>query len=248
MSARGFGSVIWAGTVAGAALGFYLVSLNVASERAELEDVETKIALAQRDIRLLQTEIGTRGRLAQLERWNVKFIRLSAPTADQFVEGGFHLATLVKPEAKPAIQAPVVLASAPVEQQIPQQPKLTGDAPDAQPAPRAPSELMHVASYSAPPKPAAQKLPLTKPSAATSPAAKSTATAPVTAKPGAPKPGAKVVAQPVKSPPATKPAKSAMADPLSPLPSAKPKAKGSAPAASAGGISPKKTPKDSDSD
>ena len=86
MSARGFGSVLWAGAVAGAALGFYLVSLNVASERAELENVETRIALAQRDIRLLQTEIGTRGRLAQLERWNVKFIRLSAPTADQFVE------------------------------------------------------------------------------------------------------------------------------------------------------------------
>ena len=30
MSARGFGSVIWAGAVASAALGFYLVSLRVA--------------------------------------------------------------------------------------------------------------------------------------------------------------------------------------------------------------------------
>ena len=79
MSARGFGSVFMVGAVAGAALGFYLVSLRVASERAALENVENKIALAQRDIRLLQTEIGTRGRLAQLERWNVKFIRLSAP-------------------------------------------------------------------------------------------------------------------------------------------------------------------------
>ena len=103
MSARGFGSVLWAGAVAGAALGFYLVSLNVASERAELENVETRIALAQRDIRLLQTEIGTRGRLAQLERWNVKFIRLSAPSADQFVDGGFQLATLVAPQKKPSI-------------------------------------------------------------------------------------------------------------------------------------------------
>src|SRR5512139_1009126 len=149
MSARGFGSVIWAGAVAGAALGFYLVSLNVASDRAELEQVENRIALAQRDIRLLQTEIGTRGRLAQLERWNVKFIRLSAPTADQFVEGGFQLATMVAPHKKPAIEAPVVLASAPVEQAIPQQPKLTGDAPDAQ-ASRSASDLMHVASYSVP--------------------------------------------------------------------------------------------------
>ena len=86
-------------------------SLRVASERAALEDVENRIALAQRDIRLLQTEIGTRGRLAQLERWNVKFIRLSAPNADQFVDGGFQLATLVAPQKTPAIEAPVVLAS-----------------------------------------------------------------------------------------------------------------------------------------
>jgi hypothetical protein len=65
MSARGFGSVLSAGAVVGAALGFYLVSLRVASERAALEEVETKIALTQRDIRLLQTEIGTRGRSFQ---------------------------------------------------------------------------------------------------------------------------------------------------------------------------------------
>ena len=41
MSARGFGSVLSAGAVVGAALGFYLVSLRVASERAALEEVET---------------------------------------------------------------------------------------------------------------------------------------------------------------------------------------------------------------
>ena len=88
MSGRSFRSVGWVATIASAALGCYLVSLRVASERAALEDVETEIVLAQRDIRLLQTEIGTRGRLAQLERWNVRFIRLSAPSADQFVDGG----------------------------------------------------------------------------------------------------------------------------------------------------------------
>ena len=57
---------------AGAALGCYLVSLRVASERSQLEDVEYRIVLAQRDMRVLQTEIGTRGRLDQLERWNVR--------------------------------------------------------------------------------------------------------------------------------------------------------------------------------
>jgi hypothetical protein len=235
MSARGFGSVIWAGAVAGAALGFYLVSLNVASERAELEQVETKIALAQRDIRLLQTEIGTRGRLAQLERWNVKFIRLAAPTADQFVEGGFQLATMVAPNKKPVIEAPVVLASAPVEQGIPSRPKLTGDADGPEmpvAAPKAPSDMMYVASYGAPNKQ------LTRPTSVRPQAIK-----PVTLPP------AKTVAdKPQKPVAATKPAKTATADPLAPLPTAKPRAKGGALTASAVTATPKRTLKDSDSD
>ena len=71
MSGRSFHSVFMVASCAGAALGCYLVSLRVASERAALEGVETRIVLAQRDLRVLQTEIGTRGRLAQLERWNV---------------------------------------------------------------------------------------------------------------------------------------------------------------------------------
>ena len=224
MSARGSGSVLWAGAAAGAALGFYLVSLNVASERAELEEVETRIALAQRDIRLLQTEVGTRSRLAQLERWNVKFIRLSAPTADQFVDGGFQLATMVAPHKKPAIEAPVVLASAQVGQEIQQQPQLRGAVVDAQP--RAASEMVHVASYSVPPKPAQAKL--------------QTVTAPA-------RPPAAAPIKPSRTGAATKPAKTAMADPLAPLPTARPKAKGGAPAASAGGTgTQKRTLKDSD--
>ena len=79
----GFRPVFMVASVAGAALGCYLVSLNVASERAELENVEAKIVLAQRDIRVLQTEIGTRGRLAQLERWNAKVLacRRRPPTS-----------------------------------------------------------------------------------------------------------------------------------------------------------------------
>ena len=112
-AARSFRSVFMVASCAGAALGCYLVSLNVASERASLEDVENRIVLAQRDIRLLQTEIGTRGRLAQLERWNVKVLALSAPSADQFLEGGFQLARLARPETKHNVEAPVVLASAP---------------------------------------------------------------------------------------------------------------------------------------
>lgn len=112
-AARSFRSVFMVASCAGAALGCYLVSLNVASERASLENVENRIVLAQRDIRLLQTEIGTRGRLAQLERWNVKVLALSAPSADQFLEGGFQLARLARPEPAHNVEAPVLMASVP---------------------------------------------------------------------------------------------------------------------------------------
>ena len=205
MSAHGFKSLFMAASVAGAALGCYLVSLNVASERAKLESVESKIVLAQRDIRLLQTEIGTRGRLAQLERWNAGFIRLSAPTADQFLEGGFQLATMVKPVAKPVIGAPVVLASAPVEHGV-ARPAATSDSDDAgvpqtprapvappRPAPSA-EDMMYIASY---------QRPVT--------AARPPAPAPI--KPSAPKAAA------------TKSVKIASVDGLAPLPKAKATAK-----------------------
>jgi hypothetical protein len=117
---RSFRSVFMVASCAGAALGCYLVSLRVASERAAVESVETKIVLTQRDIRLLQTEIGTRGRLAQLERWNVKVLALSAPSADQFLDGGFALARMVAPHREVDLTAPVVLAAAPANGPKPQ--------------------------------------------------------------------------------------------------------------------------------
>ena len=75
--------------------------------------------MTQRDIRLLQTEIGTRGRLAQLERWNVKVLALSAPSADQFLNGSFELARLIRPQRQVDFQAPVVLATAPAPERRP---------------------------------------------------------------------------------------------------------------------------------
>lgn len=118
MSARGFGSLVTAATVVGTALGCYLISLKVASERAQLERVETEIVQTQRAIRLIETEIGTRGRLDQLEKWNANFMRMSAPEADQLLEGSFQLATMIAPPAKPAIEAPVVLAAASTEDRV----------------------------------------------------------------------------------------------------------------------------------
>jgi len=146
MSGRSFKSVFMVASCAGAALGCYMVSLRVASERSKLESVETQIVMAQRDIRLLQTEIGTRGRLSQLERWNAGAFALAAPSADQFLKGGFELARLARPEPKPNFDAPVVLASAPAPEKSPAVGQPEVDDSGA-PAPAAsPNALLHEAS------------------------------------------------------------------------------------------------------
>ncbi|MDQ3078308.1 MAG: hypothetical protein M3Q83_05645 [Pseudomonadota bacterium] len=200
MSAQGFKSVFMVAAIAGTALSCYLVSLRVASERAALESVENRIVLAQRDIRLLETEIGTRGRLSQLERWNVKVIRLSAPSADQFVEGAFQLATLAQPERVPALEAPIVLASATVERRA--TPLVTSDGADA--APRAASrplgELMRTVSYSKP-----------------APRAVRAALDPRAAKPAPKVRVASATPAGGNAAPAAKPVKIASSDPLAPL-------------------------------
>lgn len=236
MSARSFRSVFMVASCAGAALGCYLVSLRVASERAALENVETKIVLAQRDIRLLQTEIGTRGRLAQLERWNVKVLALSAPSADQFLEGGFQLARLGRPEPKLNVEAPVVLASAPAPH--PQSAPLEEGESRADgagvSAPTA-AQLMREASLKIPVReqmgtPAeTARIPLQRKLA--EPAAKPTAkvVTPLSAAPKKPakateakaeardqKAGDKKVVAAAK--PVTKPVRTAKVDPLAPLP------------------------------
>src|SRR5206468_528157 len=128
MSSRSFRSVFMVASCATAALGCYMVSLRVASERAQLEEVESRIVLAQRDMRVLQTEIGTRGRLSQLERWNAGAFALSAPAADQFLKGGFELARLTQPDRKVDFKAPVYLASAPAPEKAPMAQPATDDA------------------------------------------------------------------------------------------------------------------------
>jgi hypothetical protein len=186
MSTRSFSSVFMVATCAGAALSCYLVSLHVASERAQLEDVETKIVLAQRDMRLLQTEIGTRGRLSQLERWNAGAFALSAPAADQFLKGSFELARLVQPEHKVDFQAPVVLATAPA----PEPPKApvgepaTDDSGAPTTAVETPKSLLHVASL----KTETREVPAESPAALSLPHGAKSKDKPVTAaKPALPK-------------------------------------------------------------
>jgi len=248
MSVRSFHSVYMAGTVAAAALGCYLVSLRVASERAALEGVETSIVDTQRDIRMLQTEIGTRGRLGQLEQWNASALDLSAPNANQFVKDGFQLATLIKPEPKPAVEAPVVLASAPVVE--PRSPLEDSDPDLAAPSPQ--PGLLHQASLkiiapdrsnvrsavldvpSAPAKPAkapmipapASKAVKTPPTSPLTPSTVAKTSKPLAAPVASAKPKASPAPITVAKVKPSKPIRLAEADPLAPLPS-KPQAKDS---------------------
>ena len=132
MIARGFQPVIWVAAVGTAALGCYMLSLQVASERAELASLERRIVATQQQIRSLQTELGTRGRLQQLEQWNAEVLALSAPVAGQFLESGVALARfdtrvptlddrapvrMASAEAIPAPSAPAAQAARPAPRQ-----------------------------------------------------------------------------------------------------------------------------------
>ena len=112
MMPHGFKPVGWVAAVGSAALGCYMLSLNVASERAELRKIEHRIMVARSDIRTLQTELGTRGRLQQLEHWNAEVLALSAPTSHQFVQNELMLARFETREKSIDDQAKVQMASA----------------------------------------------------------------------------------------------------------------------------------------
>jgi hypothetical protein len=234
MIARGFKSVIWVAAVGGAALGCYMVSLRVATERADLARVEGQIVTAQRDLRSLQTELGTRGRMTQLEDWNSNVLALSAPSSTQFVRDQVTLARLERHEPTVADQsADIRMASADAgPAATPADPDVDAPPAAAKPAPRVvtavapappppPPPLIHQASYT----PAS---PLrAKPASATSPA-------PVSAKikPAGPV-GAAVAAhvastagkpKPVEIAATTKPAKPKPASTAATAAPAKPKA------------------------
>ncbi len=178
MIARGFKSVIWAATVGSAALGCYMVSLRVATERNELAKVERQIVLAKRDIRSLQTELGTRGRMTQLEQWNAEVLALAAPSSAQFLKDEFTLARLYRSDPTVAERsAEVRLASA--------------DTAAAKPAdaskPAAPPVVRAVAEPAAPQPPMIHRASFT--TAVEAPArAKPAAQAPAKPKPAAAKP------------------------------------------------------------
>ena len=235
MIARGFKSVIWVATVGGAALSCYMVSLRVATERNELEKVERQIVAAKRDIRSLQTELGTRGRMGQLEQWNAEVLALSAPSSAQFLKDEFTLARLYRNDPTVAERsAEVRLASAelpaakPAETAKPAAPAVVqavAEPPAAQPP------MIHRASFttaepSAKPKPARPGAQRTESAASAKPEAGGDRPA---AKPGKPAISRTASAAPAKpeAKPAGKPGTGAA------KPSAKPAAAAAAAAAAA---------------
>ena len=151
MMAPGFKPVGWVAAVAASAIGCYMLSLNVASERADLLRVEQQIVATKQDIRTLQTELGTRGRMAQLEQWNTDVLALAAPSNGQFLDNEVKLARFeqraptfeekgeVRMASAPVVAEPVTKIEAPVVQAA---------VHDAAPAPRNP--LVHQASLTIP--------------------------------------------------------------------------------------------------
>jgi hypothetical protein len=156
MIGRGFKSVGWVAGVGAAALGCYMLSLQVATERADLARVERQIISTKQQIRSLQTELGTRGRLTQLEQWNEDVLALAAPASGQFLQDEFTLARLETRDSTVGDSAQVRMASLETEEGStatpgpPAKPTPAIVAPGAQ-APAARPELVHRASFTPPP-------------------------------------------------------------------------------------------------
>jgi hypothetical protein len=105
-------SAVWqVAGVAAAALCCYLVSQSVAAERAGLDKVDHQIAAAHDDIAKLQTEIGVRARMGQVESWNRDVLALQAPLPSQFVSSGVQLASLYGHKGTPALQLDSAIAA-----------------------------------------------------------------------------------------------------------------------------------------
>ena len=136
--------------VAGAALCCYLVSQSVASERATLDRLDRQISHAQEDLRRLGTEIGTRSRMAQIERWNASVLALQAPRPGQFVADGVQLASLYGRTGRTQLPLdPAVMATKGAVDTVAYTPQQA--APTTAPAPAvqapAPEPLLRTATF-----------------------------------------------------------------------------------------------------
>ncbi|EQB12147.1 hypothetical protein L288_02820 [Sphingobium quisquiliarum P25] len=126
-------SLIWIMLVALGALGAYLVSLKVATERNELMRVQAQIARARADIRYLETEFSARASMRQLERWNQDDFMYATPTAQQYLAGERALAHLdgVQPNGPDYVAPPVMVAMVQTPADLPSAPQAAPASPAA---------------------------------------------------------------------------------------------------------------------
>jgi hypothetical protein len=111
MIGRSFKSVVWVAMIGAAALTCYMFSLRVAEERAGLAELDAQITRVEGSIRTLKTELGTRGRVQQLEHWASAEFGFTAPRASQYLDGEVTLARLELPADNEA-EAPMRMAGA----------------------------------------------------------------------------------------------------------------------------------------
>ncbi len=104
MIAQRFRALGWAAGIAAASTGLYLISLQVAAERAKLEAVEGRIGAAHRDMQRLKTDLSTRASYRQLEKWNDEDLAMAAPTAAQYFKSETQLASLSPESLAPATE------------------------------------------------------------------------------------------------------------------------------------------------
>lgn len=126
-------SLIWVILVALGALGAYMVSLKVATERNELMRVRAQIARTQGEIRYLETEFSARASMRQLESWNQHDFLYATPTAGQYLAGERALAQLdgVQPNGPNYIAPPVMVAMVETPADLPSAPQAAPASPAA---------------------------------------------------------------------------------------------------------------------
>jgi hypothetical protein len=165
MIATRFRSIVSTGGACLAILAFYMMSQTVAAKRAELTRVDREIVQTHRAITQLETEIGTRAGMGQIEHWNSSVYGLQAPGVGQFVNSSVQLAAMVEPAPRPldpalgvandaVRQASVRLADA-APAVAPVVPVQTVSAPEAQPTLRVATFVQARASALAPSAPSA---------------------------------------------------------------------------------------------
>ena len=131
MIARGFRPVVWVFMIGAAVLVCYMLNLRVAAERAELAKLDRRIVATQQNIRALQTEVGTRSRIPQLEQWNEDVLALSAPVTGQYLQRDVSLARFDTRQPQLSDQAAEVRLASAETGAAP-----AGEAPAATPAPQ----------------------------------------------------------------------------------------------------------------